>query len=71
MTRTEWQWRDEGSGPGHMQRVSVYLDGQVQRTYGDYIEHASTCLDCEPCGGRCEQGAGLWKTYREARQDCR
>lgn len=69
--RTEWQWRDEGSGPGHLQRVYVTAEGHAQTAYRAVLDHLGSCPACTGPTSLCEAGQGLRVTYREARDAAR
>lgn len=68
--RTEWQWRDAGSGPGHMQRVIVYDDAEddAQTTFRAYLIHTVGCATCRGETGPCRLGKQLGDAYRKARR---
>lgn len=63
---TGWQWRDGGSGPGHMQRVRTVIEGQVMEAWRKFVEHALACAGCRG-GGRCDMAEALWRAYKNAR----
>ncbi|MFI6662515.1 hypothetical protein ACIBL8_44220 [Streptomyces sp. NPDC050523] len=68
MTRTTWEWRDEGSGgPGHLQRISASgVYSRTQTTYRAYIDHVRDCLTCAVDSAQCSTAEGLWAAYRAA-----
>ncbi|MEV6593453.1 hypothetical protein [Streptomyces acidicola] len=69
MSRVEWQWRDSGSGPGHMQRVIVHEPlNAVQEAFRQWLTHAAGCRVCRVDEARCERGQRLQAAYREARR---
>lgn len=67
MSRTTWEYRAYGSGPGHLQRIasnSVFT--RAQRAYRAYIDHGKGCVSCRFEDERCPTADGLWEAYREA-----
>ncbi|MFD8967271.1 hypothetical protein ACFV0C_20135 [Streptomyces sp. NPDC059568] len=69
MSATAWQWRDGGSGPGHLQRVLVVVNGRFLAEYNAWLAHTQECATCSGADGRCENGRTLWTTYTDARND--
>ena len=62
------EWRDSGSGHGHMQMVAdsgTY--SRMQTAYRAYINHATACDGCGHGERRCAEADELWRTYRAAR----
>lgn len=76
--RTEWQWRDTGSGPGALQRVRVTPEtshvgryvlmalGSSLAAHRELLDHLSTCPDCQDVTG-CLEAQRLRRVYRELR----
>ncbi|WP_028804836.1 hypothetical protein [Streptomyces sp. 142MFCol3.1] len=68
MTGTRWEWQDNGSSSGRMQRVaSTGTYHRIQTAYRAYIDHATTCDDCGHGDKRCAEADQLWRAYRTAR----
>ncbi|MCX5561715.1 hypothetical protein [Streptomyces sp. NBC_00038] len=67
MSGVEWQWRDGGSGPGHLQSVLSHKEFvRHQTAYQKYFEHASACPDC--VDGVCPEARRLWRVVRGREQ---
>lgn len=67
MSGTSWEWRDGGSGPGHLQRVATSaVFAKRQRAYAAYISHGRDCAACRVGSGRCSTAEGLWLEYQAA-----
>lgn len=74
MSGVRWEWRDEGSGPGHMQAVAD--DGMFSDVRGAYralLAHCAICSECRSQDGneesqeiRCEVASGLYRAWRNA-----
>lgn len=69
MSGARWQYRSEGSGPGHLQRVggpgeyAAYTTSQeAYRAYQDHALHCVTCGETQ-CAGADE----LWQAYVQVR----
>lgn len=71
--RIEWQWRDAGSGPGHMQRVIVHdeVEEDAQTAFRDFLVHSVGCAGCKGPTGPCPLGVALGRAYRIARRKAR
>lgn len=73
MNEISQQWRDEGSGPGHMQTVVVPELSPLEQAYRAMLDHTSPrkdspgCAECRTEGTDCETAAGLRKAWRAAR----
>jgi hypothetical protein len=68
---TAWQWRDTGSGPGHLQRIYATAEGHAQTAYRAVLDHLGSCPACTAPDALCEAGQGLRVAYREARDATR
>lgn len=66
MSRIKWQWRDEGSGPGHMQKVIVH-DPAGQAEYKAFMDHCQLCPDCGFGQTRCPAAERMWEAWKAAR----
>ena len=63
MSGARWEYRDTGSGFGHLQRVAGNAAfTRSQRAYQAYLDHGRTCVE-----RGCEQGDALWRAYQDAR----
>jgi hypothetical protein len=64
-----WEWRDTGSGPGAMQRVS---DGpefsRTRSAYRSYADHGAECRVCAHDPSQCTAADELWEEYRQSTQ---
>ncbi|MGO4747293.1 hypothetical protein AB4212_01380, partial [Streptomyces sp. 2MCAF27] len=79
--RIGWQWRDEGSGYGHTQKVIVCDDesstgpceagSQVRVGWAAALEHAAGCVACRTLGAACSEGGRLLRAYEEAARQAR
>lgn len=65
--RIEWQWRDSGSGPGHMQRVITYDEDPVSKARKLLRAHLEVCGTCAP-DSWCEASDRLYAAYQRARK---
>ncbi len=66
MTGTRWEWRDNASKSGHLQRISAPAEGApLQAAYRSLLEHGSTCTMCR-ANQECETGQTLYRAWRTA-----
>ncbi|MGW0820104.1 hypothetical protein [Streptomyces sp. NPDC002845] len=68
MSRIEWQWRDEGSGPGHMQRVSVHDEDDVTRARRVLRAHLAACSACTGPEQWCPASERLYAAYQRTKE---
>jgi hypothetical protein len=79
--RIGWQWRDEGSGYGHTQKVIVCDDestttpreagSQLRVGWAAALEDAVGCLACRTLGAACSEGGRLLHTHEDAARQAR
>ncbi|MFP3990636.1 hypothetical protein U9R90_24865 [Streptomyces sp. E11-3] len=66
MTSPDWQWRDTGSGPGHLQRIAANARHSRSRdAYRVYLDHCAGCTACRTEPVLCPDGErlkGVWRT---------
>jgi hypothetical protein len=60
MSGTQWQPREEGSGPGYLQAVAP---SGTYAAYHAFTSHYYKCDDCEYGEIRCAQAKALWAKY--------
>jgi hypothetical protein len=60
-----WEWRDTGSGPGAMQRVSGDLEfSRTREAYRAYADHGAECRVCTHDASQCTEAEQLWQAYK-------
>lgn len=68
MSGARWEYRDAGSGFGHMQRVGdageYAAHTRTQEAYRAYLGHRAACLGCGETG--CTTADELWQAYTQA-----
>jgi hypothetical protein len=67
MKKIKQQWRDGGSGPGHMQAVVASAHAYVDKAYQAFFIHTQACADCRTDGLDCEDAAELRQAWRDAK----
>jgi len=68
MSGAGWQYRDAGSGAGHMQRVAS--DAAFVRAHGAERVYMNHCRRCSRCpGDECRRGSDLWEAWRDANDE--
>lgn len=63
MNETTQQWQDAGSGPGHMQTVSVTKAMRADAAYREFLAHTGGCEESCPAGVNCDEAAVLYRRW--------
>lgn len=71
MRETTEQWRDEGSGPGHMQTVFVTARMRADVAYRKFLAHSQNCTGSCRSGVNCETATELQRAWRDAKSEAR
>lgn len=66
MNGTSRQWRDDGSGFGHTQRIASNTTSTAKRkAWRAFFGHATDCADCRHGQTRCEEATQLLSAWRK------
>lgn len=67
MSAARWEYRDAGSGFGHMQRVGdageYAADARSKEAFRAHLDHGTTCSGCGEIA--CTTAVQLWQAYQD------
>lgn len=65
MNGVSWQWRDDGSGYGHIRLIASSTTYTAKRqAWRAFFQHSTDCVDCGHGETRCEEATKLLRVWR-------